>query len=84
MRQQSETCHVLMMRKKINGEWSSWLKPIAGRYRPAEMLAYQGRLIESLETAMRATIQNYGNAAGVQFRIETTTKTVTTLEPQED
>jgi hypothetical protein len=33
---------------------------------------------------MQALMANNGKAMETQFRIETTTKTVTTLEPQED
>ena len=77
MRQYTETYHVLQMREQRNGEWTVWHKPIAGIFRQAEELTYQGRLIEAIEEAQRARIENYGNMLGIEFRCITRTVTVT-------
>lgn len=73
MRSCSQTQHVLEMR---DGE-SSWYRPIEDYYRPAVLLAYQGRIVEAIETAETARIQQRGDMLGIAFRVVTTTKTVT-------
>lgn len=77
MRQYSETYHVLEVRTEVQSGWTAWHKPTAGMFRPAELLAYQGRLTEAIEAAEKTHIENYGHMHGVEFRCVTTTKTVT-------
>lgn len=54
-----------------------WHKPIEGIYRPAELLAYQGRLVEAIEEAEKIRIREYGEMHGIAFRCVTETKTIT-------
>jgi hypothetical protein len=71
MRQYTESYTVLEMRELRQNKWSVWHKPLAAMYRPAEMLAYQNRIIESIETAQEIRIQEYGEMHGIQFRCVT-------------
>lgn len=76
MKQLTETYHRLEMRSRPN---LAWHKPTAGMYRPAEILAYEGRLAEALEAAQRIEIENYGSMKGVSFRVVTNTTMVSVL-----
>jgi hypothetical protein len=82
----TETHHVLQARTEINdrGDWTSWQKPYAGMFRPAELLADQGRLVEAIECAEKTYMVNYGNMAGIEFRVVTKITTVTTKCPPEE
>ena len=86
MRQYSETYHVLELRKLVAEDtYDVWHKPCAGMFRPAELLAYQGRLIEAIEMAEKIQIENYGHMQGHEFRCVTRTTTVTLLAgPMDD
>lgn len=77
MRQFTESYHVLQVRRKVGNEWNIWNKPVAGMFRPAELLAYQGHLIEAIEEAQRTQLREYGNMHGVEFRCLTKSTTVT-------
>jgi hypothetical protein len=80
MRQYSETYHVLEVRKLITKDiYDVWHKPCDGMFRPAELLAYQGRLIEAIETAEKVQLEKHGHMLGHQFRCVTRTTTTTTL-----
>ena len=74
----TRTHHVLEQQDQRNGEWCNWHKTTAGMFRPAEMLAYQGRLVEAIEAAETIQIENYGNMHNVRFRVVTKSVTVTT------
>ena len=76
MKQLTETYHILEMRSRPN---LAWHKPTAGMYRPAEILAYEGNLVEALEAAQRIEIENYGHMKGVSFRVVTKATTITVL-----
>lgn len=83
MRQATETFHVLQV--KIDVRDPHWHKPLDDRYRPAELLAYQGRLVEAIEEAQRIHIKKHATMHGVRFRVVTTTRTVTVASgPFED
>lgn len=85
MRQYSETYTTLEMRRKVNAdEWQVWAKPLAGMFRPAELLAYQGRVTEAIESAELIQIENYGSMHGVEFRCVTKTTTITANAPLHD
>jgi hypothetical protein len=86
MRQYSETYHVLELRKLVaEGLYDTWHRPCDGMFRPAELLAYQGRLIEAIEAAEKIQIEKYGHMLGHEFRCLTKTTTVTILNgPMED
>lgn len=82
MRQYSETYTTLEMRRKVNAdEWQVWAKPLAAMFRPAELLAYQGRVTEAIEAAEKIQIQNYGNMLDIEFRCVTKTTTITANAP---
>ena len=79
MRTNSQSYHVLEIRrqKQSGDEWGLWAKPLAAMFRPAEMLAYHGRISEAIECAERIQIENYGGMQGMQIRCVTKTTTVT-------
>ena len=73
------------MRRKVNAdEWTHWSKLQNEMYRPAVMLAFQGRIIEAIEEAERIQIKRHGSMYGVEFRCLTKTATVTANVPLED
>ena len=74
MRQVSETYHTMEIRIRPD---LSWQPMTAGMYRPAILLAYQGRLVEAIEKAQRIRIREYGDMDGIAFRCVTKTTTVT-------
>lgn len=79
MRAFTTTFTSLEMRRNLgDGLWQIWAKPLAGMYRPAELLAYHGKASEAIEAAERITIEHYGNMIGVEFRCVTKTTTVHT------
>lgn len=78
------TEHTLEVRSRVEGGWGSWHKPTAGMFRPAELLAYQGRLVEAIECAEKTYIENYGHMRGIEFRTVTKSTTVTTNGPPEE
>ena len=84
MRQYSETYTTIEMRRNLGTEWEVWHKPLDGIFRPAEMLAYQGRLIEAIESAETAHIQEHGSMWDVEFRCVTRTTTITAKCPLHD
>lgn len=73
MKQLMETSHVLEMKDNRN----TWHKPIGGMYRPAELLACKGRLVDAIEAAEEVTMEFLGNMHGISFRVVTTTRTIT-------
>lgn len=73
MRSCTQTHHVL----EIRDDRSDWCPPVSGMYRPAVLLAYQGRIVEAIELAETIRIREYGDMHGIAFRVLTTTKTVT-------
>jgi len=78
MKQLTETFHTIESRYKVSAaEWSIWARHPSCVCRDAELLAYQGRLIESIEEAQRAYIRERGNMHGVEFRCVTNTTTIT-------
>lgn len=82
MTEQTSTFHNLETREYRNGEWLIWHSAQADihtEYREAFTLAYQGRLIEALESAERSRIQNHGNMNNCEFRIVTKSTTITRL-----
>lgn len=76
MRQFTESQHYLQMRENAN---RTWRKPIAGMFRPAVLLAYQGRLVEAIELAETIQIENCGHMNDVCFRVVSKTVTATTV-----
>jgi hypothetical protein len=84
MRQYKETYTILEMREIRSKEWTTWHKPLNGKYRPAELLAYQGRLTEAIERAQEIQIADYGNMHGIEFRCVTKSTTVTANTPLHD
>jgi len=56
-----------------------WHRVVAGIYRPAVILVYQERFVEGLAEAQRIRVQEWGSMHDVQFRIVTSTRTVTVL-----
>ena len=81
MRQATKTEHVLEMRDRPNGPWHA---PEARIYQPAQKLAWQGRLVEAIDTAGDIRLAEYDEMHGITFRVVTTAKTVTVLGPWED
>ena len=81
MRQYTKTYSTLELREQRGDEWTIWFPAQSGMYRPAFLLAYQGRLIEAIEAAQDIRIENYGNMHGVEFRCVTKTTTITAASP---
>ena len=81
MKQLTTTEHVLEMRESPN---TIWHPPIAGMYKPAVRLAWQGRLTEAIETACDIRIREYGEMHGISFRCVTKTETITVLGGEGD
>lgn len=80
MRHYTKTNHVLEMRQLVAPDtYDSWHMPCAEMYRPAQVMAQQGKLIEAIELAEKITIENYGHMCGHEFRCLTRTATVTLL-----
>ena len=79
MRQLTSTHHTLEIRQ----DGQIWGRTTAGMYRPAELLAYQGRIIEAIEEAERIRIREHGDMHGISFRVVTAARTVTTTGPIE-
>tara|TARA_R110002126_G_C10452607_1_gene499712 strand:+ start:1654 stop:1914 length:261 start_codon:yes stop_codon:yes gene_type:complete len=78
MKQLTETFHTIESRRRVCGiEWTIWARHPSCVCRDAELLAYQGRLVEAIEEAERAYIRERGNMFDVQFRCVTKTTTIT-------
>lgn len=72
MNQLTSTQHQLQMQDDSN----SWHPPQAGMYRPAQSLAYQGRIWEAIDAAYQIRMEHYGDCRGVKFRVVTKTTTI--------
>ena len=81
MRQMSETGHTLDMRRHRN---LTYAPATTTMYQPAILLAYQGRLVEAIHEAEDIEIRERGDMIGVEFRVVTTTRTVTFNGPFDD
>lgn len=81
----STTDHCLQMREihRIDGGVETCWHPVeATMYKEARRLAWHGHLHEALKAAEDARVANYGDARGVEFRIVTITKSVTSAFPE--
>lgn len=77
MKQMTETFHTLEAREKRCGEWTIWRRAAGCVCRDAELLAYQGRLVEAIEEAQRGYIHEHGHMHGIEFRCVTKSTTIT-------
>lgn len=85
MRQYTETYTTLEMRRKVDEDtWQVWAKPLAEMFRPAMLLAYQGRTTEAIEEAEKIQIRNYGDMLFIEFRCVTKTTTITANAPLDE
>ena len=77
----TETNHVLQYRRRSAGVWICWARAsvLDELARPAIKLALSGRLTDAIELAYDAWNGHYGNCHDVEFRVVTTTTTVTLL-----
>ncbi len=82
MKQVTEQHHVLETKDAPNMSWRNCT--IESMYRPAVLLAYNGRFMEAIEAAQKIRIENYGDMRGVSFRVKTTTTTFTFVGSIED
>ncbi|AMV34559.1 hypothetical protein VN12_20715 [Pirellula sp. SH-Sr6A] len=82
MRQYTESYTTLQMRRKVSSsDWQIWAKPCDERLRPAELLAYQGKMLEAIELAEKIWVEINGSMLGVEFRCLTKASTVTASYP---
>lgn len=80
MKQYTETEHVLQMRDDVGTpRESTWRTVIAGMHMEDLELTASGLIQQALRKARDTHIEHYGNMHGVEFRVVTTTRTVTVL-----